>query len=282
MKIIVADERILLLKEQISDEQAEKIASNNKGNAFGSIQKLSNFLIRPKDDEFTLLNRECRYIPFWHIVCTSKYVYDRTVEHHWPAKGPEVHTLTLQGSRYKVENGKVTISVVEHCKEEQHEELFVDGLTSIKDPAFNSYIKFSSETLQKVDIEKLAEKNVVLPPNMRASVLVREIAGRMIRKIDADQIFEESVEFQHVDLYYRKVYAHHFKWISKDKEAVVEVDAYTGAVTSSQGNFQELVGKVFDYDFLFDIGKDAAGTFIPGGSIAVKIAKRYMDVTKKK
>lgn len=32
---------------------------------------------------------------------------------------------------------------------------------------------------------------------------------------------------------------------------------------------------------LFDLGADAAGMLIPGGNIAVKIAKKYIDTRKK-
>jgi len=34
---------------------------------------------------------------------------------------------------------------------------------------------------------------------------------------------------------------------------------------------------MLDKNFLFDLGADAAGLLIPGGNIAVKIAKKYAD-----
>ena len=46
--------------------------------------------------------------------------------------------------------------------------------------------------------------------------------------------------------------------------------------------FGEYLGKALDRDFLFDIGADAVGLFIPGGNIAVKTAKKIMDSKKKK
>jgi hypothetical protein len=45
--------------------------------------------------------------------------------------------------------------------------------------------------------------------------------------------------------------------------------------------FQQYLGKVLDTNFLFDIGADAAGVLIPGGSIAVKVARKYMETKKK-
>ena len=41
------------------------------------------------------------------------------------------------------------------------------------------------------------------------------------------------------------------------------------------------LGKALDPDFLFDIGADAAGVLIPGGSIAVKVARKYIASKKK-
>jgi hypothetical protein len=60
----------------------------------------------------------------------------------------------------------------------------------------------------------------------------------------------------------------------------VEIDGVTGNVSSGSRIFREYLGKVLDTDFLFDIGADAAGIFIPGGSIAVKAARKYIATKK--
>lgn len=280
MEIKLAKERILLLKDQMTAEDAEKIAWKNKSNAFGAFHQVSNFLSRPTDEDFKLTYKEHRYLPFWNIAGTANYTYDRTVEHEWPTGGPEVMSLTLQEKNYTADNSMVSITVTEHCKQKASEEMFVDGLTGVRKAGLKNYVQFSSEEMQRADIEKLAENNIVIPPHARASALVREIASKMIQNIEADQILEENVAFQHIDLYYRSVFAFKYHWASKNKDSVVEIDGLTGQVTFSQTNFQQLVGNVFDYDFLFDIGKDAAGMVIPGGTIAIKLAKKYMDVTK--
>ena len=51
----------------------------------------------------------------------------------------------------------------------------------------------------------------------------------------------------------------------------------TGEFSAGTRVFTEYFGKVLDQTFLFDIGADAVGMFVPGGSIAVKAAKKYMD-----
>jgi hypothetical protein len=38
---------------------------------------------------------------------------------------------------------------------------------------------------------------------------------------------------------------------------------------------------MFNRDVLFDVGADTVGLFVPGGSIAVKIAKAAIDSNKK-
>lgn len=98
--------------------------------------------------------------------------------------------------------------------------------------------------------------------------------------IQADEIFEEKIEVSCIDLYYRPVYAFQFNWKSKNKKAIVEIDAVTGAYSTGSRTFSEYIGKALDRDFLFDIGADAAGIFIPGGSIAVKAAKKLIDGKK--
>ena len=103
----------------------------------------------------------------------------------------------------------------------------------------------------------------------------------MIKGIQADKIIEENVSVECVDLYYRPVYAFKFLWKPKNKEAIVEVNGLTGEVGTGVRTFSEYLGKILDQNFLFDVGADAAGMLIPGGSIAVKIAKKYIDNRKK-
>jgi hypothetical protein len=109
---------------------------------------------------------------------------------------------------------------------------------------------------------------------------MRDSLAKMIKGIHADEILSEDVQVERVDLYYRPIYAFKYSWASKGKEAILEVDGVTGEIRSGGRVFTEYIGKVLDRDFLFDIGADAVGMFVPGGSIAVKAAKKYMDTRK--
>ena len=91
-----------------------------------------------------------------------------------------------------------------------------------------------------------------------------------------------SVEVTCVDLYYHPIYAYQYRWKSKAKEAIIEIDGMTGEVGVGSRIFDEYLGRMLDRNFLFDIGADAAGMFVPGGSVAVKLAKKYIDTQKDK
>ncbi|HYD35615.1 MAG TPA: hypothetical protein VD999_06105 [Vitreimonas sp.] len=282
MEIAVVTERILTFKDDVTATQAEELANQHKIGAFGTFNQVTSLWNKPKDDDFELIYQEHRFQPFWHVKGTAKYVYDRKAQHAWPVAATEVQSLTLCGSEYEVKNGKINVEVLEHCQQQETKEIFVDGLSGKHHSHLSKYFEFKSSVVEKEELEKLAQKSIIVPPQTRASALVRDTASSMIRSIQADHIFEEKVELEHVDLYYRPLYLFKYKWLSKNKEAGIEVDALTGEVTYSDKMFSQLTGKVLDYDFLFDIGGDVAGTFIPGGNIAVKLTKKYIDVAHRK
>jgi hypothetical protein len=277
MNITVADERVLLFPEQIKLKDAETIAWDKKLDAFGAINKVTSFLNRPKNDDFELIYTEHRYQPFWHIKGHSRYVYDRSSTYQVPTHGPEVKSLTFLKTDFAANDGHFSLSTVEHCIQDESEDIFVDGLTSEKNPSLKTYLDFQAKEYTKDTLPSALPKNALLvPPQARASAIVREAASKMMHNIQADQIFEEHIDIDNVDLYYRPVYAFQFKWMSKGKDATIEVDALTSEVRTGK-TFKEYLGKMVDVNFLFDIGADAAGMFIPGGSIAVKLAKKAID-----
>jgi hypothetical protein len=281
MDIAVADERILLFSDQMTDDEAQKKAWDKKTVAFGAINQFTSFLSKPKDDDFELTYREHRFQPFWHVAAKSHYVYDRNNGYQVPVSGPEVQSITLEKSEYEATQGHIHISVVEHCVQDAEAGVFVEGVTGKTNPDLKRYLSLSPHEV-KGDLEKSVPKNSILvPPQTRVSAIMRDALAKMIKGIQADVIHEEKVEVACVDLYYHPVFAFKYRWISKNKEAIVEVDGLTGETASGNRTFAEYMGKVLNRDFLFDVGADAAGILIPGGSIAVKVAKRYIDTKKK-
>lgn len=280
MKIDVAKQRILLLKDQISPSDAEKKAWEKKTNAFDALSKVTGFFSRPKDDDFELTYHEHRYAPFWHVMAKARYVYDRNVTYQVSVGGREVRSVTFLSTDYEETNGHIHVPVVEHCVQDEKDEVFIDGVSGKNTADVSVYIKKPfTEVAGKIE-SLIAKGSILVPPSARVSAIMRDSLSKMIKGIQADKILEEHVEVSAIELWYRPVYAFQFAWKSKGKDGILEVDGVTGEVGSGNRIFREYLGKVLDQDFLFDIGADAAGMFIPGGAIAVKAAK--LAFTKKK
>lgn len=280
MKIDVAKQRILLLKDQITQLDAEKKAWEKKTSAFDAFSKVASFLSRPKDDDFELAYHEHRYQPFWHVIAKARYVYDRNATYQVQVGGKEVRSVTLQTTDYEETNGHIHVPVMEHCVQDEHDEVFVDGVSGKNTPDFSEYVKKpATEVTGKLE-KFVSKESILVPPQARVSAIMRDCLSKMIKGIQADKILEEHVEVSAIELYYRPVYAFQFIWKSKGKEGIVEIDGVSGAVSSGVRIFREYLGKVLDVNFLFDIGADAAGLLIPGGSIAVKAARKIIASKK--
>jgi hypothetical protein len=121
----------------------------------------------------------------------------------------------------------------------------------------------------------------VVPPEQRASFVVRQLLTGMLKPVQADSITEESMTFEQIDLYFRPWWAFEFHWKVKDKRGVVELDAVTGELRNSQALMAKL-SRTVTRDSLFDIGADTVGLLVPGGSIAVKVAKMAIDANSQR
>lgn len=187
----------------------------------------------------------------------------------------------MEGTRHQATHGLITLSGLEHCREEFQQQVFVEGITGEKIPALAEYFKFPAIEIPEEDLDNFApEGTIVVPPQARASAIVREALAAMIKSVQADRILDERVEVERVDLYYRPVYAFQYQWLSKEKEAVMEYDALTGELQGGGKTFQQYLGKVLDAEFLFDVGIDTLDLLVPGGGIAIKLARKGIDVAR--
>lgn len=277
MEITIANQRILLFKDQLSPAEAQEKAWEKKMIAFDALSQVTSFLNRPKDDDFELLYREHRYEPFWHVIAKARYVYNRKTTYQVNVAGREVQSVTVHDIRYDVQNSHIHIPVREHCVQHEQEEVLVNGVSGKPDANLREYLSLTPREVNDQLEKSVPKDSILVPPQTRVSAIMRDALAKMIKGIQADEILEEQVEVTCVDLYYHPVYAFQYRWKSKGKEGIVDVDGMTGAVSPGSRTFHEFLGKVLDRNFLFDVGADAAGMFIPGGSIAVKVAKRYID-----
>lgn len=282
MELKIAKEKLLLINSVLSFEDAEVKAKSKKMDAFGTINKITGLFSKISDEDFEIDYKEQRLHPFWHIASQGKYVYDRKSNYQIDVKGEEVKTVTVEGKEYEINNKHLHLPVLEHCKQNLKQEVYIDGITGIKNPNLASYINTSPSEVTDEELNKKAKSNiVVVPPQARVSGIIREMLAQTIQGIQADTIFEEEIEITNINLYYRTIYSFQFIWKSKNKKGIIEIDGVTGTVSTGTRTFSEYIGTTIDKDFLFDIGADAAGMLIPGGSIAVKAAKMIMDKNKK-
>ncbi|OIP97121.1 hypothetical protein AUK40_03935 [Candidatus Wirthbacteria bacterium CG2_30_54_11] len=130
MQITTAEERVFVFKEQISQEQSEGRAWGRKIDAFGAFTKMASFLQKPKDDDFEMIYKEHRYQPFWHVVCRATYDYERKSSFVIAVTKAEVKSVTIEGAEHQVEAQRVTVSGIEHCREDLTQQEFVDGISA--------------------------------------------------------------------------------------------------------------------------------------------------------
>jgi hypothetical protein len=277
--ISLGEPRIFGLDQRLPFEELRRRAEEKKSGALGS--GIGGLLQRPKAEDVQLVASQRRMEPFWHVACTAHYVYDRTRMYAVPASAGDVRSVTLLGSDLPaVPSGKgpaaFALEVLEHCSDDVRDEVFVDGLTGTA--VGNGAALLAGPRTEVIDPAQLAvDGTLLVAPEQRASAIVRESLARVLRPLQADTVFEESLAVEHLELCYRPIWAFEFHLAAKDKRGVVEVDAVTGDTRTATALKMSTLTRMVTRDMLFDIGADTAGLLVPGGSIAVKLAKVALD-----
>ena len=278
MDISLGEPRIYRLDPRLPQEELQRRADDKKVSALGSgIGGLSG---RPKTEEVVQIASQRRVEPFWHVACRAHYVYDRTRTYAIPASAPDVKVVTYDGQDFEVvQSGKAPaafgMTFMEHCREDLFDVLYVDGQTGAGLPDGAALV--ASPHTEVTDTAALAaDETIVVAPEQRASAIIRQLLARLMRPLQADVVHEESLQIENVDLYYRPIWAFEYHWPAKDKRGVVEIDALTGEARSAT-SLKSQFGKTLSRDALFDIGADAIGLIVPGGNIALKVARLAID-----
>lgn len=271
MELHVADEQAAVLREIIGPQEALQRADSAKVSAFGNLNKL---FFRPKEEDIQLGTVERRLDPFWHVKAHAEYEFERRARFVAAVSEPtEVQRVTLDhlDEPLTVENGAIVLQGVEHCLTLLTREQFLDAVTG--EPGdFGNYTTYPADPIEDLAAFR-PEGILVVPPQKRASLIVRQLLAEMMRPLDADVVHKEVVEVEHITLYWRPVYAIAFEWPSKQKRAILEVDGLTGQVRTDGQQFGSQIGKFLTPDVLFDIGVDAVDLLLPGGGIAIKVGR---------
>lgn len=281
MEISLAEEHAYYYVQQISldiaRDRIEKKKTTLVAGMFGSL------ISRPNPNEIEVVSVENRLEPYWVVTAASHTSYDRQQVYTIPIKGEEVRDVTVLGQKLTVSskaNPSLTLNGTEHCVEENRLTRFYDGLTGQK----ADFSRFQSFTKSEItDLNQFApEGTLVVPPQMRATAIVRQVLGEAIHPVkNAQVIHEERVDVEAIELNFRPVYALEYEWASKGKRVIVEFDALLGEMHSGGKKWSDQIKGIITRDLFFDVTADAVGMLVPGGSIAVKLVKAVVDRGKK-
>ena len=278
MDLQLAAERLYLLEERLTVDEIQQRAMDRRLQAFGT--GLGSFLQRPKPEEVSLVTRQRRLEPFWHVSGRAVYVYERNRDYSVAASAPDVEALSINGVKYDGQPAggaqrAFRVPAREHCRVEFAHESYTDGLTGM--PVTDAAVLMAGPRSEVIDPATLsAEDTVAVPPEHRASYVVRQLMSEIMKPVQADTVLEESITLEATDLFYRPIWAFEFTWAGKGKQGIVEIDSITGQTRQGKQLVSSIKG-MLSRDLLFDVGADTIGLFVPGGSIAVKLAKAAMD-----
>jgi hypothetical protein len=280
MQVELAEERVFRLADRFTRGYAETTAWAKRADAFGALARVTGLFTQGKADDTEIVYREQRLQPFWRLTVSTATAYERSRD--YPIKvPPEVRQVTVGEQVLAVTNGQFTLKGLESCREEGRRDTLVDGLSKQVAPTLSVYLQHDhAEITADALTQATADGFVVVPPEAKASMVVRDVIAGAIGKIDADRVLEETVRVEAVDLFYRPVHA--FRLKKAGKEAVVEFDGVTGAVTVGGTTFEQYLGKALDPHFLLDIGGEALSLVVPGANIAKLLIVKGMEMRQKR
>ncbi|MDQ3938545.1 MAG: hypothetical protein M3253_07670 [Chloroflexota bacterium] len=276
MEITLADERLFLLEERATFDEIRQRAADKRTGAFGG--GIGGLLQRPKNEEVNLVNTKRRLEPFWHIAGRSRYEYERNRTYNVPASGAEVRRVTVLGSEYDITTGALAfqLPVLEHCLEEYRREVFLDAQTG--QPVADAAQLITGPRSEVHDLATLsANETVVIPPEQRASFVVRTVMQEITKAVQADRMIEETLVLETADLYYRPIWSFEYKWVPRDRTGFIEIDGVTGQIRQTNQLLPQIKGMVMNKETWFDIGADTVELLVPGGGIAMKVARAVAE-----
>jgi hypothetical protein len=274
MEIVIAEQGAFCFEPVITAEEARGRASAHKVSAFGTLSRL---FARPKEEDIAMSDEGLWYLPLWHAKAHLRFLYDRRESYKVPIKTPHVTSLIVGGNDYAVAAGAIDLPVIEHCERDEQKELWLDALSHQPMNA-QAYLKAH---MTPINLEEFAPQGAkIVPPAVRASAVIRALLGDDFRPADADEVKEEQVNVECIDLHLRPTFNFKCVWAGKSKSADLAVDAVTGELQSQPTAAMATVAKLLKPETLFDLGAETLNVIVPGGAIALKVAKALADKRK--
>lgn len=277
MEISLAEEHAYYFIPQISLDTARERIEKKKSSLFGTL------ISRPNPAEIQAISVESRLEPYWMVTATSRTTYDRQQVYTIPIKGDEVKEVTVLGQRMRLSskrNPSFTLNGTEHCLEEHELTRYFDGLSGQK-ADLSRFQKFTKTEI--TDLEHFVPDGMlVVPPQMKASAIIRQMLSEVIKPVTTAQIIhEERVDIESLEVNFHPVYAFEYEWASKGKRVIVEFDALLGDSRTGGKKWNDDIKGILTRDLFFDVTADAVGMLVPGGGIAVKLVRAVVDRSKK-
>jgi len=275
----VVEQKIFVLEDQITADDAKKKAEDKKRDGFGVISK---FFSRPNADEIQLVYSEKRYEPFWYVLCTTHIEYNRSRRIEFEV-AEVVRNITINEVKHDTPRGskKMSIEGVEYCVEDLRKEIFLDANTGKEEKEFRKYVDFKRRDIPQTE-ELMSGDNIVVPVKVKASFIIRNYLTEMLKPVKADDILVEQIRIEKIHLFFRPVYAFEHHWKTKDKYATIEVDGLTQDVRFGGKAIKQKLKEAISETDLFELGTDVVDLFVPGGGLAIKLAKKGSQFLKKK
>ncbi len=272
-QLIIREKGLIAYSPRISADQAAQIAEENKHRG---ISFFSRLIYRPKPEEIKLTRSEARYEPFWQMSCEARVDFVREKSVHLDLD-ENVCELKIGDQYFKADHGKAFVSIDERCVIRKNHHLHIDAV--------------NGDTIELPDIEKSrfsrlgsVEEIAVgdftpIPAKVKASILVRDMIFDTMKPLKAIEIIAQSLRIDKLNLCFRPVYLYEYTWEAKNQHVVFEIDAISGQVKEGKA-FSSGESEFLSEASLFDIGADAIGLVVPGGEIAAKIARAFINKRK--
>ena len=185
----------------------------------------------------------------------------------------QVREVTILG-RTRAVNACRTfrLPAVEHCREEIAHVLYLDAVTGAAVPTRPSSSR--APATRSRTRRRWRRTTVVILPEQRASFVVRQLLGKMLKPVQADWILEESFTLEKIDLYYRP---------GSGVRIPLEAQGQARRRGDGRGDRRRPPGAAPDEPAgpLRETRCSTSGRtrslLIPGGSIAIKVARAALD-----
>lgn len=261
---------IEVLEDVYSKEEAQAIAEQNRGKAFGMFSGLMKAFEKNKRP-IVLSGYHRRYEPFWHLTGESVQEYKRRTHYNFGVR-PEVRSVMFNGKVITAdENLTCHFDGEDHCYEHYTKEIRHSAVHD-KERGLDRYMGAKRKTIRA--LASVQDRETVIEPiNIRASFLVNNAVKDLIKPIQADKIIQEVVQINRLALLLRPVHVFEFREEGSDAGKSLEVDAVTGEVRKAERMSYD-TKKHLVSEGMFELGSEIAATVIPGAGVAAVIGKQ--------